>query len=135
MAKTQVEVITSVERRRRWSSAEKERLVAASLEPGASVSALARDAGLHPTQLYKWRRQLCAPQEAAPGFAPVQVISGPAAPGFPAPQASMSLPAGASVGVIEIELANGTRLRITGAADAAAVSAAVGALAAKERRS
>ncbi len=34
MAKTQVEVITSVERRRRWSSAEKERLVAASLERG-----------------------------------------------------------------------------------------------------
>jgi transposase len=34
MAETQIEVITSVERRRRWSSAEKERLVAASLEPG-----------------------------------------------------------------------------------------------------
>ena len=48
MAKTQVEVITSVERRRRWSSAEKEQLVAASLEPGAVVSALAREAGLHP---------------------------------------------------------------------------------------
>ena len=59
MAKTEIEVITSVERRRRWSSAEKERLVAASLEPGAAVSALAREAGLHPTQLYRWRRQLC----------------------------------------------------------------------------
>ena len=43
MAKTQVEVIASVERRRRWSAAEKERLVAASLEPGAVVSALARE--------------------------------------------------------------------------------------------
>ena len=41
----------------------------------------------------------------------------------------------APVGVIEIELAGGTRLRITGAVDAATVSAAVGALAAKERRS
>ena len=51
MAKTQVEVITSVERRRRWSSAEKEQLVTASLEPGAVVSALAREAGLHPSQL------------------------------------------------------------------------------------
>jgi transposase-like protein len=49
VTKTQVEVITSVERRRRWSSAEKERLVAASLEPGAVVSALAREAGLHPS--------------------------------------------------------------------------------------
>jgi transposase len=124
MANPQVEVITTIERRRRWSSAEKERLVAASLEPGASVSALSREAGLHPTQLYRWRRQLCIRHEAAPRFAPVQVIGEPAAPGLPAP-----------VGVIEIELAGGTRLRITGAVDAATVSAAVGALAAKERRS
>jgi hypothetical protein len=40
----------------------------------------------------------------------------------------------APVGVIEIELAGGTRLRITGAVNAETVSAAVGALAAKERR-
>jgi transposase-like protein len=58
MTNSQVEVITSVERRRRWSAAEKERLVAASLQPGAIVSALAREAGLHPSQLYGWRRQL-----------------------------------------------------------------------------
>ncbi len=101
MAKTQVEVITSVERRRRWNSAEKERLVAASLEPGAVVSALAREAGLHPSQLYKWRRQLCARQGTASGFAPVRIIGEAPAPGLPAP-----------VGVIEIELADGTRLRI-----------------------
>jgi transposase len=44
MTKSQIEVITSVERRRRWTAAEKERLVAASLEPGAAVSALAREA-------------------------------------------------------------------------------------------
>jgi transposase len=123
MAKTQVEVITSVERRRRWSSAEKERLVAASLAPGAVVSALAREAGLHPSQLYKWRRLLCARQGAASRFTPV-IIGETAAPGLPAP-----------VGVIEIELADGTRLRITGAVDAATVSAAVAALVAKERRS
>ena len=124
MAKTQVEVITSVERRRRWSSAEKEQLVAASVEPGAVVSALAREAGLHPSQLYKWRRQLCARPGAASRFTPVQVIGEPAASGLPAP-----------VGVIEIELAGGTRVRITGAADAATVTAVVSALVAKERRS
>ncbi|WP_164841743.1 hypothetical protein [Sinorhizobium meliloti] len=33
MTKHQIEVITSVERRRRWSREEKERLVAATLEP------------------------------------------------------------------------------------------------------
>jgi transposase-like protein len=32
MTKAQVEVITSVQRRRRWTAAEKERIVAASLE-------------------------------------------------------------------------------------------------------
>jgi hypothetical protein len=53
-----IEVITSVERRRRWSAAEKQQVVAATLEPGASVSAVAREAGIHPGQLYGWRRQL-----------------------------------------------------------------------------
>jgi transposase len=47
-----IEVITSVLRRRRWSRAEKEKLVVASLEPDASVSTLAREAGIHPSQLY-----------------------------------------------------------------------------------
>jgi transposase len=51
MKNGQVEIITSVERRRRWSLAEKQRLVAATLEPGASVSALAREAGIDPSQL------------------------------------------------------------------------------------
>nr|WP_291693971.1 transposase [Bradyrhizobium sp.] len=49
-----VEIITSVERRRRWSAAEKRRLVAATLAPGASVSAIAREAGVHPSQLWGW---------------------------------------------------------------------------------
>jgi transposase len=124
MAKTQVELIRSVERRRRWSSSEKERLVAASLEPGAVVSVLAREAGLPPSQLYKWRRQLCSRQSVAPDFAPVRIVAEAAVPGLPA-----------AVSMIEIELAGGTRLRITGAADAATVTAAVAALVAKERRS
>ena len=38
MTKTQVEVITSVQRRRSWSRAEKERIVAAAMEPGAVAS-------------------------------------------------------------------------------------------------
>ena len=46
MTNGRVEVITSVERRRRWGLAEKRRLVAASLEAGASVAAIAREAGI-----------------------------------------------------------------------------------------
>jgi transposase len=123
MAKTQVEIITSVQRRRRWTLGEKERLVAASLEPGAVVSALAREAGIHPSQLYGWRRRLCARPGAAPDFSAVRIVGEPVAIGLPAP-----------LGVIEIELAGGTRLRITGAVDAATVSAAVAALVTKDRR-
>lgn len=48
-----VEVITSVERRRRWLREEKERLVAASLEPGVSVSEVARSACIHVSQLFR----------------------------------------------------------------------------------
>jgi transposase len=73
MTNGRVEVITSVERRRRWSAAEKEQLVAASLEPGASVSAIAREAGIHPGQLYGWRRQLRVRQGI--GFAPVRIAA------------------------------------------------------------
>jgi transposase len=69
MTKGRVDGITSVERRRRWSSAEKQQLVSASLEPGASVSAVAREAGIHPGQLYGWRRQLGVRPRI--GFAPV----------------------------------------------------------------
>ena len=58
MSNAAIEVITSVQRRRRWSASEKERLVAAAAAPGASVSAVAREAGIHPSQLYGWRRQL-----------------------------------------------------------------------------
>ena len=120
MTNGRVEVITSVERRRRWSSAEKEQLVAASLEPGASVSSIARDAGIHSSQLYGWRRQLRAQQGI--GFAPVQI-------------AAEAAPAGlADHGAIEIEFASGARMRITGAIDPTMLAAAVAALADGRRR-
>jgi transposase len=111
MTNGRVEVITSVERRRRWSAAEKRQLVAATLEPDASVSAIARNAGIHPSQLYGWRRQLRTQPQI--GFAPVRIASGPAPDG----------PAG--VGAIEVEFASGARMRISGAADPATVSAII----------
>ena len=47
-----VEVITSVQRRRRWSVAEKIRLVEETLQPGMSVSFVARKHGLSPSLLF-----------------------------------------------------------------------------------
>src|SRR5688572_20236175 len=53
-----VEVITGVGRRRRWSDDEKARIVAESLDPATTSSAVARRYGLHASQLFTWRQQL-----------------------------------------------------------------------------
>lgn len=44
-----------VGRHRRWSAGFKAEMVARSLEPGANVSALAREIGISPSQLFGWR--------------------------------------------------------------------------------
>jgi transposase len=78
-----LEVITGVGRRRRWTDEEKAWIVAESLEPASTVSAVARRYGLHPSQLFVWRQQFAAPVACgAPGFVPVVVAeNGAAAPG------------------------------------------------------
>jgi transposase len=53
-----VEVITSVQRRRRWSTAEKVRLVEEAAQPGMSVSYVARRHGIAPSQLFTWKRRM-----------------------------------------------------------------------------
>ena len=124
MTKTQVEVITSVERRRRWSRAEKERLVAASIEPGAVASEVARAAGIATSQLFRWRRQLCGP--AAPAaFTAVAVVPGPEVPGSATPVHGSA---------IEVEFATGGRMRISGPVDGSLVSALIKALTRAKRR-
>src|SRR4051812_22791191 len=101
-----VEVITSVQRRRRWARAEKERIVAAALEPGAVASEVAREAGIHASQLFRWRQELCLP-ERPPAFSAVAVLSESGV--------SSTAPVAEAAGVIEIEFAGGGRMRITGA--------------------
>ena len=74
------EVLTALERRRRWSREEKEQLVAASLVPGVTVSEIARSAGMHASQLFRWRKELCTPSDASqPHFLPVEIGPGPTA--------------------------------------------------------
>lgn len=53
-----VEVITSVQRRRRWTAAEKVRLVEEAVQPGSSVSFVARRYGLSPSLLFRWKRRM-----------------------------------------------------------------------------
>ena len=51
-----VEVITSVQRRRRWSAEEKAAIVQETYAPWMSVSLVARRHGIGPGQLFRWRR-------------------------------------------------------------------------------
>ena len=75
-----LEVITGVGRRRRWTDEDKARIVAESLDPATTSSAVARRYGLHASQLFVWRQQLAAPAaRQAPGFVPVLVAEEDAA--------------------------------------------------------
>ena len=51
-----IEVITSIQRRRRWAAEEKRAMVEEAKQPGASVSSVARKYGINPNQLFHWRR-------------------------------------------------------------------------------
>ena len=51
-----VEVVTSVQRRRRWPLSEKLRAVEEASAPGMTVSYIARKYGIAPSLLFKWRR-------------------------------------------------------------------------------
>ena len=76
-----IEVITGVGRRRRWTDEEKAWIVAESLDPMTTVSAVARRYGLHASQLFVWRQQFAAPAvREAPAFVPVLVAQDDPAP-------------------------------------------------------
>jgi transposase len=118
-----LEVLTGPERRRSYQDADKMRLVAETLKPGVCVAALARRHGLHPQQLYTWRRQarrgeLALLAEAAPMFAAVVEAPEPAA-------AAMQISAGNEV---VVELGDQLRLRIGPEVAPARVAALVEAL-------
>ena len=101
---TAVEVITSVQRRRRWSRDEKLRIVTESAQAGRTASQVARDHGIAPGQLFIWRRQFLSEAIASgiggDGFVPVAIANEPAA-------AACSGSAGAGEREIEIRLPNG----------------------------
>lgn len=124
MTMAQVEVLP-VERRRRWSRSEKERLVAASFEPGVSASDVARSADIHVSQLFRWRKQLCERAiPPAPALIPVAVVSDEPVP------AETIAPARSRrrVGLIEIGLSGGRRVRVDRDVDAQALRRVLDAL-------
>jgi transposase len=121
-----VEVITSVERRRRWSRDDKLRIVGESAAPGRTASQVARDHGIAPGQLFLWRRQLLAEAIAhgpAPGFVPVRIASEPAPGALYEPAASKDERA------IEIRLANGIVIAVSNAVEVEPLRRVLAALA------
>jgi len=106
---SRVEVIATGSRRR-WSSVEKQRIVAEALSAPRNVSATARRHGLSPGQLFTWCRlartgRLPAGSDVA--FAPVLIAR---------EAITMS-----GSGVMEIELTGGRRVRVDASVDAAAL--------------
>jgi transposase len=66
-----LEVFTGAGRRRKWSDADKARIVAEIVASGDSVCSVARRHGLSPQQLFGWRRQL---REAAGGHSEAEEV-------------------------------------------------------------
>lgn len=115
MTKHPIEVITSVERRRRWSREDKERLVAACFEPEAVISEIARAAGIHVSQLFRWRKELCRIEEPGSDTAtlvPVIVSDVALAAQPAATEPPSTSPTRRKRSDVTIELGRGRRVRV-----------------------
>jgi transposase len=135
--------------RRRWTTEEKRRIVAETRAPGASVSVVARRHDINANLLFKWKRLEAAggpdqPLLEGPDFVPIGVV-GRADDGGPALLARMPGVDGGHrqdgpgparrlseletrAGMIEIELADGTRVRVDAFVDARALARVLSAL-------
>ena len=136
------EIISTVERRRRWSAEEKLRIMTEALEPGATMAAVAGRNGVCRSQLYHWLR--LARENRLPGVA----ISPPASPfvpvriappetsasrqsqsSGPAPDMrSMVSPRGRRPAQVEVTLTNGRIVKVDECIDAQALGAIIAAL-------
>jgi transposase len=113
-----MEIITGVERRRRWSLEEKLRIVAETEQPGSGIAEIARRYEISRGLLWNWRSQVrrgMLRPEPAPEFLPVRTISEPAN-GHGMKQLAPSSASGPdptmSGGKIEITLPDGTSVKV-----------------------
>ena len=113
-----MEIITGVERRRRWGCEEKLRIVAEVERPGASFADVARRHKMSRGLLWTWRRQVregvLAP-EPMPEFVPVRIAADVPCPdrlalSSPHPTRGKAVPGEAER--IEIALPDGTCIRV-----------------------
>jgi transposase len=96
----------TAKRRRRWSAAQKRQIVAETLEPGSSVSIVARRYDVNANQLFLWRRTLLPASASDEGEALLPVEFAVEEPPRPRrPDRS---------GCIEIEFSSAVRVRVRG---------------------
>ena len=103
-----MDTIQERRRKKRWPEALKREIVAATLQPGASVSVIARQYDVNANQVFSWRRQyreLIAPDVSKPGLVAVTIAPDPA------PEAAAPLTPGIS-DAIEIEVCGTYRIRV-----------------------
>ncbi|NVN12678.1 IS66-like element accessory protein TnpA [Nguyenibacter vanlangensis] len=106
-----MEIITGVERRRRWSLEEKLRLVAECDAPGSSVTRVSRQHDISRALLWTWRRQFRQGElgdGTDRGFLAVTI---------PALPSGLALPDGGADAGLEIVLPDGLHLRVTARTD------------------
>jgi len=110
------EIISRVERRRKWTAEQKVKILTEVLK-GATVSAVADRNGISRSQLYAWKKLaqrgdisgISLNERAKSGFAPVRIE---AAPSLPAPAvAAATVQLQRRPGAIEIVLTNGRIVR------------------------
>jgi transposase len=111
-----MEIITWVERRRRWSAAEKLRIVAETEQPGAGIAEIARRYEISRGLLWNWRSQVrrgVLRPESQAVFVPVQLLGEPPS-AEPATCAKRAADPDRSVanGRIEVVLPDGTAIRV-----------------------
>ena len=119
-----MDLIPRGERRRRWTTEQKQTIAAQSLVPGASPTNVARLHGISTGQLYMWRQALKAAQPTAANqaigrFARVEVA--------PRPVLSPDI-AARPPDLIEIALSDGTTVRIDAGIDPRALRRVLAAL-------
>jgi len=118
-----MEIITGVERRRRWRTDEKLRILAELDEPGVKFAGVARRHDVSRGLLWQWRdaqRHGKLVAEGEPAFVPLRVVPELPAPEPPRGTAAAPTPSAASADPdsepddrIEIVLPDGTAVRVT----------------------
>ena len=110
----------SIAPRRRWSDAEKRRIVAESYQPGVSVSVVARRNDVNANLVFTWRRQFREQAGGSGGLVPVVVEPPP-----------LDAAAGDALaaGRMEIALADGSRVIVDREVDGSALARVLAVLA------